>query len=473
LGAKYGKKGLDLLQKKVTLLRSEGKYKDTIEACYDLLELGLEFNDYKSILTAHLNNSASYYCIGDIERAFQSIDAYDEVCNKYGEEADWVNLYNVLFLLYEFNKDFEKARETLTKSIELGKKLKKYNIVSNGYSNLSHVYIVEENYMNALKMAELGLEMAKLHKPESPILELRVKLNLAKAYIGLDHFDASRLLIDEMITAPLLESFIREKSQCYDLQGTWYSKQKLYEEAYESFTSAKKLVESYNDIHLLKTIQEERLKLCELMNNIHLGYIVQKEYIALLKEISDRELALTALKLDIKHSISAMERKANVDYLTGLYNRKYLENVVNDWLKQDYLNKESIVCLALDIDNFKAINDEFGHLFGDEVIKQVSKVCSSTLRESELIGRYGGDEFIVILKGVSLKIGKKKAEQLEERIRDIEIKKDGKSVAIQVSIGIADNSNGNVSSFQDLFHFADIALYKAKKNGKNQICVSN
>jgi diguanylate cyclase (GGDEF)-like protein len=467
------KKGLDLLQQKVTLLRSEGKYKDTIEACFDLLERGLELNDHKSILTAHINNAASFYCIGDIEQAFNSIDAYDEVCNKYGEEADWVNLYNVLFLLYEFNKDFEKARETLTKSIELGNKLKKYNIVSNGYSNLSHVYIVEENYVDALKMAELGLEMAKLHKPESPILELRVKLNLAKAYIGLDNLDASRSLIDEMINAPFLESFIREKSQCYDLQGAWYSKQKLYVEAYESFTYAKHLVEGYNDVNLLKTIQEERGKLCELMNNIHLGYIVQKEYIALLKEISNRELSLAALKLDIKHSISAIERKANVDYLTGLYNRNYLEDTVNDWLKQASEKNESIICLAFDIDNFKSINDEFGHLFGDEVIKQVSKACSSILSESELIGRYGGDEFVVILKGVSLEIGKKKAKQIEENIRNMKINKDGKSVIIQVSIGVADNSDGTVSSFQDIFHFADIALYKAKKSGKNQICISN
>lgn len=467
------KKGLDLLQQKVTLLRSEGKYKDTIEACFDLLERGLELNDHKSILTAHINNAASFYCIGDIEQAFNSIDAYDEVCNKYGEEADWVNLFNVLFLLYEFNKDFEKARETLTKSIELGNKLKKYNIVSNGYSNLSHVYIVEENYVDALKMAELGLEMAKLHKPESPILELRVKLNLAKAYIGLDNLDASRSLIDEMINAPFLESFIREKSQCYDLQGAWYSKQKLYVEAYESFTYAKHLVEGYNDVNLLKTIQEERCKLCELMNNIHLGYIVQKEYIALLKEISNRELSLAALKLDIKHSISAIERKANVDYLTGLYNRNYLEDTVNDWLKQASEKNESIICLAFDIDNFKSINDEFGHLFGDEVIKQVSKACSSILSDSELIGRYGGDEFVVILKGVSLEIGKKKAKQIEENIRNMKINKDGKSVIIQVSIGVADNSDGTVSSFQDIFHFADIALYKAKKSGKNQICISN
>lgn len=466
------KQDLKLLQRKVTLLRAEGKYKETIEAGYELLELGMELNDYKSILTAHVNNAASFYCIGDIEEAFDSIDNYTEVCTKQGDDLDWVNLYNVSFLLYEMNKDYKKAKATLAKSIHLAEKLEKYNIVSNGYSNLSHVYMAEENYEKALKMAILGLEMAKLHKPESFILEFRVKLNLAKSYISLEDLEASKSLIDEMIDDPLLETFQREKAQCYDLQGAWYIKNKLYTEAYASYTYAKNIVEEYNDVNLLKTIQEERCKLCELMNDVQLGYIVQKEYIALLNEISERQIALAALKLDIKHSISAIKAKANIDYLTGVYNRSYLEETANEWLEQASKNNESIQCLALDIDNFKGINDEFGHLFGDEAIKHVSKACSSNLQENELAGRYGGDEFVVILKGASHEEGLIKAKQINESIENLQIIHGEKAVKIQVSIGMANNLGGNITSFEDLFHSADMALYKAKQSGKNQICVS-
>lgn len=464
-------KDLKLLQQQVDLLRAEGKYKEAIEASYNLLHQGMELNDTKSLLVAHLVKAASFYCIGDIEEAFHSIDSYSEVCNQYGDEADWLNLYNVLFLLYEFKKDFEKAKETLRLSIELGEKTKNYNIVSNGYSNLSHIFLEEGNFEKALKMAKHGLEMAKLHKPESLILEIRVKLNLAKSYIGLADFDSSKILINEINSEPILDSFVREKSQYYDLVGAWYAKQNKYKKAYESFTLAKQQVESYNDVYLLKTIQEERMRLCDLMNDIHLGYIVQKEYIALLKEINDRELSLTALKLEIKHSISAIEKKANVDFLTGAYNRNYFEKAINDWLNQASAIKENIVCIVFDIDNFKHFNDEHGHLFGDEVIKQVSKACLSILQEGEIIGRFGGDEFIVVLKGVPMEIGKKRAKQIEEVIGNVKINKAGKLVSIQVSIGVADNSCGTVTSFQDLFYLADTALYKAKKSGKNQICV--
>ena len=375
-------------------------------------------------------------------------------------------------MVYIHNKDFEKAKETIKKSIKLAKKLKQYNMVSNGYSNLSHIYMTEENFPKALEMAKLGLEMAKLHKPETPILELRVKLNIAKSYIGLEDLDTSKSLIDEMIHSPILESFIREKSQCYDLQGAWYTKKKLYKEAFESYTYAKSLVEEYNDVNLLKTIQEERCKLCELMNDVHLGYIVQKEYIALMQEISDRELALTALKLDIKHNISTIQAKANIDYLTGIYNRNYLERTVDSWLEIASEKSESIICLALDIDNFKGINDEYGHLFGDEVIKHFTKACSSILHENELIGRYGGDEFVVILKGVSLEAGLKRAIQIEKNLRNLKINKGEKFITIQVSMGVSDNLSAKVLTFSDLFHLADIALYKAKKGGKNQICIS-
>ena len=464
------KEDLILLQQKVTKLRAEGKYKDTIENCYILLDAGRIFKDYKSVLISYLNLAASYYCIGDIELAFSSIEAYEEICDKYGDEIDKLNYFNVLFLLYEYNKNIAKAKEVLEKSIALGRKLKKYNIVSNGYSNYSHLCICEKNYYRALEMAKVGLEMARKHEPNTPILEFRVKLNLAKAFIGLNDFETSHALINEMINAPILESFIREKTEVYDLKGHWYSKQNMYKEAFEAFTYAKTLVENYNDVNLLKGIQEERCKLCELMGDFNQGFIVQKEYITLLKEISERELATIALKLEIKSSISSIEKKANIDYLTGAYNRNYLETTTNTWLKLACEKNESIACIVFDIDNFKTINDEYGHLFGDEVLRKVSIACTNVIRESDLFGRYGGDEFVIMLQGASLEDGKMKAEQILDIVRNIKIDWQGKAIPITISIGVTDNLSCTSSYFSEIFNFADMRLYKAKRKGRNQVC---
>ena len=462
---------LVILQNKILKLRTEGKYKKTIENCYDLIEYGKQLKNHKSLLIAYMNLAASYYCIGDIEASFNSLQAHKEICDKHGDQSDILGSYNVLVLLYIYNKDFRKAKNILVKSIALGKKLKKYNIVSNGYSNYSHISMVEEDYLKALEMANIGLEMAKLHEPITPILELRVKLNIAKALIGLEDFDASRTLIDEMINDPILDFFIREKANCHDLQGHWYSKQKLYGQAFQAFTQAKVLVESYKDDYLLKEIQEERCKLCELMEDINLGYKVQKEYIGLLKEISKSELESVALKLQIKQSITSLEKKANTDYLTGIYNRNYMEITTNIILEQANKNNGSIICIVFDIDEFKSINDEHGHLFGDEVIKQVSKACSSILRENDLFARFGGDEFVVILTDIELEDGEKKATQILEIVRNLIIRKDEKIIPITISIGITDSITCTARYFNDLFKIADLRLYKAKNNGINQVCV--
>ncbi|AYC28461.1 GGDEF domain-containing protein [Paenisporosarcina cavernae] len=465
-------KDLIALQSHVTLLRSEGKYLETIESAYDLLDKGITYHDRKSILTAHINTAASYYCLGAIEEAFHSIEAYDEVCQQDGDEADWLNLYNILFLLYEFTKDYSNAKKTLEKSIAIGTKLEKFNIVSNGYSNLSHLYMEETNFDEALHCAEKGLAAATLHTPKSPVLSLRVQLNWSKAQIGLGNLEEAKKRIDEMIRAEYLSSFPREKAQCYDLLGLWQSKMGNYVEAMEAYTNAKEIAESYHDVHLLKTIQEARCNLCDLIGDTEQGYFIQKEYIELLNEISSRELALAAQKLEVKHRIAGMEKNATIDFLTGIYNRQYLEKTVDQRL-QAVTGNEVLSCLAFDIDNFKAINDAFGHVYGDTVIQMVSDAINSCLTDQALFGRYGGDEFVVIVSGSASEQGMGTATEMEKQVKNLQVIKDGKIVTVEISIGISDSNNLSERSFQELFHQADLALYEAKKNGKNQICVTS
>ncbi|MBM7662838.1 diguanylate cyclase (GGDEF)-like protein [Bacillus mesophilus] len=463
------KKDVTVLQQQVTLLRAEGKYKEAIGASYELIKLGNEMNSHKSLLVAYLNLAASYYCIGDIEEAFNNIEAYSEICRDRGDETDHLQLFNVLFLLYDYNKDYDRAKQTLAKSIELGEKLAKYNIISNGYSNLSHVLMLEEKFEEALHAAEQGLKIAKLHTPASPILEIRVSLNIALAYIGLGELEVADTLIKEIENQSVLDSFIREKSQSYILRGKWHVKQKNWKEAMESFNSAKELVVTYQDLYLLKTIQEERCKICDEMGDIQLGYLIQKEYISLLNEINQRELSLKAIKLEVKHHISEMERKANLDFLSGISNRSYLETTANDWLKKAHKENENVVCIAFDVDDFKTINDKYGHLCGDEVIKQVGKVCKETFSENDLIGRYGGDEFVILLYGETIEQSLLKVEKLKIALRKLHIESKSESLAIKTSIGVADNQKGQVKEFKDLFLLADQSLYLAKQNGKDQV----
>ena len=465
------KEDLVSLQQNVLKLRVEGKYEETIEACFHLLESGLAANDSKSILTAHINNAASFYCIGAIEEAFNSIDSYLEYCADNGDEADRLNGCNVLFLLHEYNKDYEKAKETLERAIEIGEKLKHYNIVSNAYSNYSSILAVEEDFEGAFKMAQKGLEMAKRHEPRTPILEFRVKLNIANAMIGLEDLQTVEPLVDEMVNDPLLDSFIREKTQVFDLYGRFLMKKKMYSKALQIYDAAKELAESYNDRNLLEGILEKRCKLCDLLEDVQRGYKAQQSYIELLSDLRQHEIAMSAIKLGVKHRLATIERRANTDFLTGLYNRCYMETTTDKWLAEAATTGESIVCIALDLDNLKSLNDSYGHIFGDSMIKKIGQACVGQIRSDDLMGRFGGDEFAIILRDLSLQEAQQKARKLLDAVRSLKIEKDGIYISLTASVGIADNANGAIQTFTELFHQADLALYQAKQDGKNRICM--
>lgn len=460
---------LKMLQREVTLLRAEGKYKETIKRGMELLEIGKEIEDSKSQLVALLNIAACYYSIGAIVEAFESIDHYQRICHKHGDDEDYLQLYNVLFLLYEYHKDYNRAIETLEKSKDLAMNLKKYNIASNAYSNLSHVFMEKGNYARALKMAYAGLEMAKLHEPESSLLEFRVKLNIAKALIGTKDLDKSVEMIEQMVKEPVLQTNHREMAQCYMLYGEWYAANGKTKESIRYFEKAKDIVEGYKDYYLLKSILEEMIRLSEVNGDFKKGYHLQKAYISLLKDMNDQELAKKALKLDLKYRLTETEKRANTDSLTGIYNREYIEKKVDRWLQSE----STVVCIVFDIDDFKTINDTYGHLFGDEVIRNTAAACETLIETNEVFGRYGGDEFVILLKDSSLEKGKKKAEHIRHTLHHLLDGKAGTELTLSISVGVSSSGNGTVTTFKELFHLADQALYKAKQNGKNKIVETN
>ncbi|GGA33121.1 tetratricopeptide repeat-containing diguanylate cyclase [Psychrobacillus lasiicapitis] len=462
------KEVLSRLQAEVTQLRADGKYQETIELASELLELGTVHKDYKSILIAHITQAASYYSIGDIEEAFISMERYEEITLAHGDDTDYLQLYNVLFLLYEFNKQYESAKETLNKSMQLAKRLKRYNILSNAFSNYSHVCIKLDAYEEALENAKKGLAAAKQHEPNSPVLEVRVMFNIAHAYICLNLLEDARLVMDEMEKKNVFESFIRERAQFQMLKGDWLSKKEAYEESFQAYSTAKEIVDTYQDVYLLKTIQEKRLKISEVMKDIHQSYQVQKEYIQLLQTINERELEFKAIKLNIKHQLSKIQKKAELDYLTGLYNRSYLNELATSWFSDLTNTNAPISCIAFDLDGFKMVNDVHGHLIGDEVIREVGMLCKNTLSSGCFVGRYGGDEFVIISRKPfeeTLRL----ANILKESIASLQLVKNGQSIQIAASFGISSTEHESINSFNELFHLADMRLYHAKQNGKNQV----
>ena len=181
------------------------------------------------------------------------------------------------------------------------------------------------------------------------------------------------------------------------------------------------------------------------------------DYVDLLKEkikyIDDSELVYLIKKL-----IEERENLINVariDPLTGVYNKSIL----------NYIRDYSYVIMC-DIDNFKLVNDKYGHLKGDNVIREVAKILCNSFRKKDSVCRFGGDEFLIVVEQCDIKI-------ILERLQSIknEINKNSILLELGVTLSIGISSINNNDTLNDLIEKADIALYESKKKGKN--CISS
>ncbi len=174
----------------------------------------------------------------------------------------------------------------------------------------------------------------------------------------------------------------------------------------------------------------------------------------------------------LQEELSTTKEEANVDFLTKLPNRRSFTRALEDLFKSYKTYHIPFSLVMLDIDNFKHINDTYGHDFGDKVLVEIGKILRTFLRAKDIPGRLGGEEFGIILPDVNIEQAYQIAERLRKaiEIRDLEVEK-GKYINFTASMGIAE-VNDSMESIEELYKKADEALYKAKKNGKNQVQLS-
>ena len=165
-----------------------------------------------------------------------------------------------------------------------------------------------------------------------------------------------------------------------------------------------------------------------------------------------------------------MERLAFIDELTQLPNRRYLELTLDTALEQYRLHGEPFGVLVIDLDSFKLINDDFGHMYGDRALEQVARTLSSVLRSSDVIGRWGGDEFLAVIRHVSGPLLEVLAERCCTLVAKTSIT-DGDETPVSLSISIGGALARKNDTAEDLIHRADERMYESKAVGRGQATV--
>lgn len=162
------------------------------------------------------------------------------------------------------------------------------------------------------------------------------------------------------------------------------------------------------------------------------------------------------------------------DDLTGLFNYRYLELALDSEVRRAERFQTPFCLMFIDIDNFKGVNDNFGHLVGSKVLKELASVLKREIREIDSVIRYGGDEFIVILLGATTQIGTVVAERIREAIETNQFQTDRPGITLQItaSIGVASFPEHGITK-DLLIRSADMSMYQGKKIGKNRVIVAN
>ncbi len=180
-------------------------------------------------------------------------------------------------------------------------------------------------------------------------------------------------------------------------------------------------------------------------------------------------LRIKVLQDELSRANNELRRMAVTDSLTGLHNRRNVEVLLHDMFEHSVRLHEPLACAMFDLDHFKSVNDTYGHQAGDTVLQQLAGLLKASAREIDKVGRYGGEEFIILLPGTVLDAAVTFAERTRQQVESHIFTFEGGSLRRTLSCGVAAFPHPRISHREALVKAADDALYVAKELGRNRV----
>ncbi len=189
------------------------------------------------------------------------------------------------------------------------------------------------------------------------------------------------------------------------------------------------------------------------------------------KGCDEREILLRIKNLlRFKQRYDDMVKLSVVDSLTHVYNRRYFQHRLLDEFERSRKYNRDFCCLIIDVDKFKEVNDTYGHVAGDMVLRKIAAILRRNVRVADILCRYGGDEFGLLLPETNLAAAYAIAQRMRVLVGKTDIGISERSVLLSISCGFSSLIENNAANMEELLTQADVALYKAKRAGRNQVC---
>jgi len=492
------------------------------------LEIAKSLEQQKHIAMGLANLGAVYYQTSQDDRSIIALQDALAISKRFKDDELSGLIYSELGILYGQLGQFEKAIAFYQKSYEHFIKIKSYISAYNNMRNLGINYSNIENYAESIKAyQEIIDNQSKIKNTE---IILSAYSGLAWAYAKKEGDEGDEQAYQYLLEAGLLIDSIEASftKLNYLINTAWaLDALKRYDDALDALQKAEELLENNNYSRGLPSAL--RIKSLKALIYYDLGlfqsaYDLLEEYSQLEiqfrntqqnEKVADLRLSFESNQADIENkilesqaSIESIELiKANrtaeskntyiiisallillfgwllyriylaqkglvlatrTDPLTGLYNRRYLVNLANQFFKTASTSNNAFSIITIDCDHFKSINDQYGHEVGDSALKTIARLGHELITEPNRFGRIGGEEFMLLMPNADIRTSSLLAESFRTLVeQQVWL---GIDIPVTVSIGVASYTSKDHASLDDLMKAADEMLYQAKNNGRNAVC---
>lgn len=430
-----------------------GDYASALKAHLESLPLIHEAGYREGEMKAHINIAALH----NQQHNYRDALEYLQKSLDYHSENDTLSY---ALALLNFSKahmglgDYEKALHYGTESLLILETLEDPATSAYALQQIGHIYL----HLNSLAQAETHFEknLEILRKVGDPKGRAETKLLLAQVLIARDNISGAVTVLQRALQLGKEVGAQVEVARAYQALAKLYRTSGRLDEAYEH-------IEGYLEVKekISNDASRQRFEALQIKFEIEQNEREKELYRV-------QNIKLTAMNTELERLSQELFKQANEDPLTGLFNRRRLEQEFEKERSRVHRSGGKLSVMICDVDNFKQINDRFSHQIGDQVLRQVATILKNCAREVDTVARYGGEEFVVLFPENSVAEAFVAANRLREAVEHAAWQDIHPELRVTLSMGLCDDVS-LIDGFA-MVDRADEKLYEAKRSGKNRVC---
>lgn len=501
---------------------------NALENSWKLYEESIKTNDYYYASISKFYEGDAYLSLDDLAKSCEHLLEAVSIQQTHGYSDYLGKCYNVLGVVFFSQCDYVLAMKYFLYALEIAIDNKDHYTQALIYNNMAAIFLLYNDFRHSRQFFMKAIH-GKLNKQKTSLddscIFLRMRMNTGICYAAEGKIREAQAYFDEIMANITDEELEMVHMYIAEMGLTIYKKSgemdKALDFALHMVESAKKYCNSANIIvtfecihfltdqnhfdeakellHIVESVSQKNItnqnKSSILQEWIYLFKKMKdqkscneyyKKYYQLMQENKENYIQSQVIAIENRNRLTKVmdtnkelqlqkneyEKRTSIDSLTCLLNRNGMKQYIKALLEECKKKQRIINIAIIDIDHFKHINDTYGHLVGDQCIREVAKSLQSMENDRIHGVRFGGDEFLLIGKGITEKTWENIIVKLQNEIREKEIQTGKKeSVSITSSIGVFSHIPSKTMEFHDYIHYADFALYQVKKQGRNSYLV--